>query len=428
MQQKTGSYRWIVVVLLFLATTINYIDRQVIGLLKDHLAADMNWTEQDYSHIVTAFTIAYAAGLFFFGRIIDHIGSKLGYIVSIIIWSVAACGHALVRTTFGFGVMRSALGLGEAGNFPAAIKSVAEWFPKRERAFATGIFNSGSNIAAVVGPFFVMWIFENYGWRQAFIWTGAIGFVWLLFWWIYYEIPSRHKKISKDEFEYIHSDADDDSKSDAPKIPFKTIIKVKQTWMFAMGKFFSDPIWWFYLFWTPTYFNTTYNIDLKSSWIYISTIYFLASFGSIAGGYLSGWFIKQGWDVHKARKTALFIYACCVVPIIFVQYITDAWTAVLLIGLAASAHQAWSANLFTTTSDNFPKNAVGSVVGVGGMIGSLGSALFPLFIGVILDHFKALGDITAGYNIIFIICGCSYIIAWLTMHFISKIRQSTRLL
>jgi ACS family hexuronate transporter-like MFS transporter len=386
----------VIVALLFFATTINYLDRQVIGLLKDYLAADLNWSERDYSNIVMAFSAAYAVGLLLFGRFIDTIGTKLGYTVSIIVWSIAAMGHALARTTLGFGVARTALGLGEAGNFPAAIK--------------------GSNIAAVIGPFLIMWIFENYGWHEAFLWTGIIGFVWLIFWWLFYEVPAKQKRLGQAEFNYIHSDASDMATDDAKKISWGKIISVRQTWAFVVGKFFTDPIWWFYLFWIPSYFNTTYNLNLSNSWIYVSTVYVIASFGSVLGGYLSGWFIKKGWPIYKARKTAMLIYALCVVPVIFIQYTSDVWTAVLLISLAAAAHQAWSANIFTTVSDMFPKTAVSSVVGIGGMAGSVGGILFPLFIGIILDHFKALENINAGYNIIFIICGCAYVIAWLLMH------------
>ena len=402
-KKPVGNYRWIIVALLFFATTINYLDRQVIGLLKDYLAADMNWSEKDYSTIVMAFSGAYALGLLLFGRFIDKIGTKLGYALSIIIWSLAAMGHALARTTLGFGVARTGLGLGEAGNFPAAIKSVAEWFPKKERAFATGIFNAGSNIAAVIGPFLIMWIFENYGWHEAFLWTGIVGFAWLIFWWMLYDVPAKHKRLSKAEFNYIHSDAPDVATDNAKKISWGRIISVRQTWAFVVGKFLTDPIWWFYLFWIPSYFNTTYNLNLSSSWVYVSTIYVIASFGSVLGGYLSGWLIKKGWPVYKARKTAMFFYALCVVPVIFIRYTSDAWTAVLLISLAAAAHQAWSANIFTTASDMFPKTAVSSVVGIGGMAGSVGGILVPLLIGIILDHFKALENINAGYNIIFII-------------------------
>jgi ACS family hexuronate transporter-like MFS transporter len=417
-----GNYRWVVVTLLFFATTINYLDRQVIGLLKDYLALDLNWSERDYSNIVMAFSAAYAVGLLLFGRFIDKIGTKLGYAFSIVVWSLAAMGHALARTTLGFGVARMVLGFGEAGNFPAAIKSVAEWFPKKERAFATGIFNAGSNIAAVIGPFLIMWIFENYGWHEAFLWTGIIGFIWLIFWWVFYDSPARQKRLGRSEFDFIHSDAvgvDTVDSGDTKSISWAKIISVRQTWVFVVGKFLTDPVWWFYLFWIPSYFNTTYNLNLTSSWIYVSTIYVIASFGSVLGGYLSGWFIKKGWPVYKARKTAMLIYALCVVPVIFIQYTSNVWAAVLLISLAAGAHQAWSANIFTTASDMFPKAAVSSVVGIGGMAGSVGGILFPLLIGILLDHFKALGNINVGYNIIFIICGCAYVVAWFLMHVLS---------
>ena len=420
MQQAIGKYRWIVVTLLFFATTINYLDRQVIGLLKDYLAADFHWTETDYSNIVMAFSAAYAVGLLIFGRVIDAIGTKLGYAVSIVLWSIAAMAHAFAKSTFGFGIARSLLGLGEGGNFPAAIKSVAEWFPRKERAFATGIFNSGSNIAAIVGPFLIMWIYHNYGWQEAFIWTGAVGFVWLIFWWIYYDLPAKQKRIKKAEFDYIHSDLDEQEEAkDVQKVSWLKILSVRQTWSFVVGKFLTDPVWWFYLFWIPSYFNTTYGIDLKKSWIHISTVYIVASFGSILGGYLSGWFIKKGWPVYRARKTAMFIFALCVLPIVFVRFTSDIWAAVALISLAAAAHQAWSANIFTTASDMFPKKAISSVVGIGGMAGSVGGILFPFFIGWLLDYYQVLGNKTAGYNIIFVICGSAYLIAWLLMHFLA---------
>jgi ACS family hexuronate transporter-like MFS transporter len=416
-----GKYRWAIVALLFFATTINYLDRQVIGLLKDYLAKDFNWSESDYSKIVMAFSAAYALGLLVFGIVIDKIGSKLGYTISLVIWSVAAMAHAVAKSTLGFGIARTFLGLGESGNFPAAIKSVAEWFPKKERALATGIFNSGSNIAAILGPFIIMWLYHNYGWQDAFVWTGVIGFVWLIFWWIYYDIPARQKRLGRAEYEYIHSDRDEaiPEGTVAQKVSWGKILSVRQTYAFVVGKFLTDPVWWFYLFWIPSYFNKTYGMDLTKSWVHVSTVYVVSSFGSVLGGYLSGFFIKKGWPVYRARKTAMFIFALCVVPVVFVQYTTDVWTAVGLISLAAAAHQAWSANIFTTASDMFPKRAVSSVVGVGGMAGSVGGILFPLLIGVILDHFRALDNLKAGYNIIFVICGVAYLTAWLIMHFLA---------
>jgi len=413
-----GNQRWIVVALLFFATTINYIDRQVIGLLKPTLEVEFGWTEQDYSRIVMAFTAAYALGLLVFGRIIDRIGTKLGFSISIVFWSIAACLHGVVKTTFGFGVARAALGLGESGNFPAAIKTVAEWFPKKERALATGIFNSGANIGAVFAPILVPLILALYGWQEAFIITGAIGFVWLIFWLYYYEIPSRHKKVTEAELAHIHSDNEPDTSNEKP-LTWGKLFKVRQTYVFITGKLLTDPIWWFFLFWLPSYFSTSFSLDLKKPGWPLVIIYMATSVGSIGGGYLSSYFIQKGWPVFKARKTAMFIFALCVLPIMTARYATNMWVAVALISLAAAAHQAWSANIFTVASDMFPKKAISSVVGIGGMAGSVGGVLFPLFVGYILDVYKNLGNSTAGYNIIFFVCGLMYMLAWVIMHLIS---------
>ncbi|MBE7172723.1 MAG: MFS transporter [Williamsia sp.] len=421
-----GKYRWVIVALLFFATTINYLDRQVIGLLKDTLAKDFNWSEKDYSYIVMAFSAAYAIGLLLFGIVVDKIGTKLGYVVAIVIWSVAAMAHALARSTVGFGVARTFLGFGEAGNFPVAIKAIAEWFPKKERALATGIFNSGTNIAAFFGPPLIAWIFTTYGWKEAFIWTGAIGFIWLIFWFWFYEIPSRQKRLGAAEYQYIHSDPSEKVTDVSRHFSWGRLIGVKQTWAFVFGKFLTDPVWWFYLFWIPTFFNTRYNLTIQESAKYVSIVYVIASVGSILGGYLSGKLISSGWPVYKARKTAMLIFAFCVVPVFFVQYASTIWGAVALVSLAASAHQAWSANIFTTASDMFPKKAVSSVVGIGGMAGSIGGFLFPLFIGSILDHYKLLGNIQIGYNIIFTICAFAYLVAWLIMHLLAPRMQEVQ--
>jgi len=412
MRQPIGRYRWVVVSLLFFATTINYLDRQVIGLLKDNLAKDFSWSEKDYSRIVMAFTTAYAIALMLFGRLIDKIGTRLGYAISIIIWSVAAMFHALATGTFGFAIARTALGLGEAGNFPAAIKAVAEWFPKKDRALATGIFNSGTNAAAIIGPPLIAWIFSNYGWQEAFVWTGSLGFIWLIFWWWLYEIPSRQKKITKEEFEYIHSDQDEEVNDQSQKESWSGLFRLRQTWAIIFGKFLTDPVWWFYLFWIPSYFNSTYHLNLTSSAIHVSTVYIIASFGSILGGYLSGWLIRRGIPIYKARKYSMFIFACCVVPIFFVRYTNGIWPAVWLISLAAAAHQAWSATIYTVAGDMFPKKILSSVIGIGGMAGSAGGILFPFLIGILLDHFKLLGQLGTGYNIIFGICAGAYLLAW----------------
>ena len=413
-----GNQRWIVVALLFFATTINYIDRQVIGLLKPTLEVEFGWSEKDYANIVMAFTAAYALGLLVFGRIIDRIGTKMGFSISIVFWSIAACLHGVVKTTFGFGVARAALGLGESGNFPAAIKTVAEWFPKKERALATGIFNSGANIGAVFAPILVPTILALYGWQEAFIITGAIGFVWLILWLYYYEIPNRHKKVTEAELAHIHSDNEEDTSNEKP-ITWGTLFRVRQTYVFIAGKLLTDPIWWFFLFWLPSYFSTSFNLDLKKPGWPLVIIYMATSIGSIGGGYLSSYFIQKGWPVYKARKTAMFIFALCVLPIMSAKYATNMWVAVALISLAAAAHQAWSANIFTVASDMFPKKAISSVVGIGGMAGSVGGFLFPDFVGYILETYRQLGDSTAGYNIIFFVCGLMYMLAWAIMHFIS---------
>lgn len=415
MKNKIGNYRWTVVVLLFFATTINYLDRQVIGLLKPTLEKELNWTETDYSYVVMAFSTAYAIGLLGFGKIIDTIGTKLGYIISVIWWSIAAMFHAAATTTFGFGAARAALGLGEAGNFPAAIKSVAEWFPKKERALATGIFNSGANIGAVVAPIMVPWILGIYGWEAAFLITGAVGFVWLIFWWIYYDTPAKQKRLSKAEFDYIHSD-NEIATEDTTPVRWIDLFKIRQTWAFIFGKLLTDPIWWFFLFWLPSYFATTFDLDLKKPSIHLVIVYTATTIGSIGGGYLSGYFIKRGWAVFKARKFAMLIFALLVLPITLAQFSTNVWVAVGLISLAAASHQAWSANIFTTASDMFPKKALSSVVGIGGMAGSVGGILFPILVGYLLDYYKSIGNITAGYNILFMICGTSYLLGWIMMH------------
>lgn len=424
MSQAIGKYRWTVVVLLFFATTINYLDRQVIGLLKPTLEQAFAWSETDYGNIVMAFSATYALGLVFFGRFIDRAGTRLGYIVSIIAWSLAAIGHAFARSTAGFMAARAALGLGEAGNFPAAIKAVAEWFPKKERALATGIFNSGANIGAVVAPIMVPWILGVWGWQQAFIATGAIGFIWLLFWWLFYEVPERQRRLSAQELAYIQSDVEEpDAEADQP-VRWIRLFSVRQTWAFIFGKMLTDPIWWFFLFWLPSYFSTTFQIDMKKPSLELVLVYTATTLGSIGGGYLSGYLIRKGWPVFKARKVSMLVFALCVVPIMLAQFASNVWVVVGLISLAAAAHQAWSATIFTTASDMFPKRAISSVVGIGGMAGAVGGIAFPLLVGRLLDFYKAAGNIGAGYNVLFVICGCAYLLAWGVMHvFTPKMQQ-----
>ena len=339
-----GRYRWVVVVLLFFATSINYLDRQVIGLLKPTLDKAFSWNEKDYGYIVMAFQASYAIGLLIFGRLIDRIGTKLGYTISIIVWSLAAMAHGLARSTVGFTAARVGLGIGESGNFPAAIKSVTEWFPKKERAVATGIFNSGANIGAVVAPIMVPLILSAYGWQEAFVITGAIGLGWLVFWIIFYEAPARHKKVSQAELAYIHSDGDEIVEDNGNKnFPWTKLFGIRQTWAFVIGKFMTDPVWWFFLFWLPDYFSSTFHLDLKKPGWALVIVYTSTTIGSIGGGYLSSWFIKKGWTPYKARKVAMLFFALGVVPIMTACNATNMWIAVALISLAAASHQAWSA-------------------------------------------------------------------------------------
>ena len=411
-----GRYRWTICALLFFATTINYIDRQVIGLLEPTLKHEFGWTDTTFGTINGIFQFFYAAGLLLFGAIIDRVGTRIGYALSIIGWSLSAMGHALAKATSGFTIARSALGISEAGNFPSAIKAVAEWFPKKERALATGIFNSGANIGAVVAPIMVPLILAAYGWRMAFVATGALGLVWLAFWWFMYEIPSRKKKLSKAEYEYIHSDDAEIETKAGSHVPWGRLLAVRQTWAFVFGKFLTDPVWWFYLFWLNGYFHDVFHQDTKKITWPLVVIYSCTTVGSIGGGYLSGYLIRKGWPIYKARKTVMLIFAFCVVPVVAAGYLKDMWLITAVISLAAAAHQAWSANIFTTASDMFPKKAVSSVTGIGGMAGSIGGIIFQPSVGMLLDHFGKLHNKTLGYTIIFLICGSAYLLAWLVMH------------
>ncbi len=409
-----GRYRWTVCALLFAATTINYIDRQVIGMLKPTLTAAFHWDNTTFGTINGIFQFFYAFGLLAFGRLVDKVGSKIGYTISIAVWSVFAMAHSLARNTVGFVIARSGLGIGEAGNFPSAIKAVAEWFPRKERALATGIFNSGANIGAVVAPIMVPLLLSSFGWQMAFLITGSLGFIWLIFWVLLYEIPAKKKGLSKAEFDYIHSD--EEAAPAGTRVSWGKLLKVRQTWAFVVGKFFTDPIWWFFLFWLPGYFSDEFKLDLSKPGWPLVIVYSCTTVGSIGGGYLSGYLINKGWPVYKARKTVMLIFAICVVPIITARYFDSLWVIVALISLAAAAHQAWSANIFTTASDMFPKKAVSSVIGIGGMAGSIGGIIFQPAVGWILDYFTRLGNKGLGYNLIFLICGFAYLLAWLLMH------------
>jgi ACS family hexuronate transporter-like MFS transporter len=397
---KIGNVRWTIVALIFFATTINYIDRQVIGILAPYLQKEIGWNEIEYGYIVTAFTAAYAIGLLLIGRIIDLVGTKKGYASVLTGWSFAAIGHALASSALGFGVARFALGLFEAGNFPAAIKTVAEWFPKKERALATGIFNAGSNVGAVVAPLVVPWLVLTWGWQEAFIFTGAVGLIWLFFWFLLYEKPERHKKLSQTELDYIQSDPADTQE----KIPWKELFKYRGTWAFAIGKLLTDPAWWFYLYWIPSFLNKNYNVTLDKIGLPLIIIYVMADVGSIGGGWLSSSFIKHGWSINKGRKTAMLICALIVVPIMFASAASYEWIAVALLSLATAAHQGWSANLFTLVSDIFPRKAVASVVGLGGTFGAIGGMFIATAAGFILEY-------TGSYMILFIIAGSLYLTA-----------------
>jgi ACS family hexuronate transporter-like MFS transporter len=414
---KTGNFRWTVCALIFFATTVNYLDRQVIGILKPLLESDLNIGEAEYGYIVTAFQLAYAFGMVIAGRLIDKFGTKIGYGVSVLLWSIAAMGHALAKGAFGFGFWRAFLGISESGNFPAAIKTVAEWFPKRERALATGIFNSGTNVGAIIAPLAVPAIASTWGWQAAFIITGAIGFLWIALWFIYYEVPEKQRRLSQGELEFIHSDAEEKSEP-TESIPWARLLKYRQTWMFFIGKGLTDPIWWFYLFWIPGWLASVRGtgLDIKSFGLPLVVIYTSTTVGSIFGGWLSSFMIKKGMSPFKARKIAMLVFALLVIPIVFAQSPSlSTWGAVGLIALAASSHQAWSANIFTTVSDAFPKSAVSSVTGIGGMAGALGGAFVSILAGNLLEYYKNAGHVETGYVIMFAIAGSAYMLAWIIM-------------
>jgi MFS transporter, ACS family, hexuronate transporter len=428
---KFKHLRWHICALLFFAATINYIDRQVIGILKPTLVGEFGWQdERIYAAIVFTFQLAYAIGLLLAGRVMDKLGTRLGFTLAVVLWSIAAVGHAtsdwfpwlslptvnldattgfsvvmLTGAAAGFALMRFLLGLGEAGNFPASIKTVAEWFPQKERALATGIFNSGTNVGALVTPLVVPWITLQWGWQWAFIATGLTGFLWVVWWHMFYREPEKHPRLSAAELAHIRSDPAEPVVS----IPWGRLFPHRQTWAFSIGKFMTDPIWWLYLFWIPDFLNRNHGLDLKSIGLPLVVIYLVADVGSIGGGWLSSSLIKRGWTVNRARKTAMLVCALSVVPIMAAAKASNLWVAVALVSLAAAAHQGWSANLFTLVSDTFPRRAVGSVVGIGGMAGAVGGMLISLVVGEILQR-------TGSYVPIFIIAGSAYLVALLIVH------------
>ena len=399
---KQSRYRWTILALLFFATTINYVDRQVLGILAPTLQREIGWSESQYGAIVSWFSLAYGIGMLGMGRVLDRIGTRKGFALAIVAWSLAAMGHAAAKTAAGFSIARGFLGLGESGNFPAAVKTVSEWFPKGERALAVGIFNAGSNVGAVVAPLTVPWIALTWGWRAAFIATGVVGFVWLAFWLAIYRGPAEHPKVSPSELAHIRSDPADP----VERISWLKLLGYRQTWAFLIGKTLTDPVWLFYLFWLPKFLDSGWGVKLAGLAAPLVAIYVFADVGSVAGGWFSGMLIKRGWSVNRARKTAMLVAALLIVPTLLAPKAPNMWVAVALVSVAAAAHQWWSANLFTTVSDMFPRNAVGSVIGIGGFGGAIGGVIFQRSTGRILEA-------TGGkYGIIFLVCGVAYLGAW----------------
>jgi len=402
---KVGMYRWRICAMLLAATTINYIDRQVLGVLAPFLQERFGWNEIEYGYIVTAFQAAYAIGLLCAGAIIDSFGTRIGYAISIGIWSLAAMSHALAAGVAGFVAARFALGLGEAGNFPAAIKAVAEWFPRRERALAAGIFNAGSNIGAIVAPMFVPVVATAWGWQDAFLCTGALSATWLVAWLLTYRTPHEQPALSAAELAHISSDPAEP----AVRVPWRQLLRHRQAWAFVAAKFMTDPIWWFFLFWLPKFLHDTYGLTLLGLGLPLIAIFVAADVGSIAGGWLAGRLIRRGWSVNRARKTAMATCAIAVVPIVLAAKADNLWLAVALIGLATAAHQGWSANVFTLASDMFPRRAVASVVGIGGFAGAVGGMLIANFTGFLLQA-------TGSYAPVFVMAGSAYLLALAVVH------------
>ncbi|MDA3881502.1 MAG: MFS transporter [Prolixibacteraceae bacterium] len=403
--KKIGKYRWRIVVLLFFAATINYIDRQVLGILAPELQETFNWSESDYGFIIMAFQMAYAIGLITTGTILDRIGTKKGFSIAIVLWSLAGMVHAAARTVFGFAASRFLLGIGASGNFPASIKTVAEWFPKKERALATGVFNSGTNVGAILTPLLVPLIALNWGWKWAFISTGALGFIWLAFWLYFYVRPEKNNKLTISEREYILQDSNEPEQK---RIPWKKIIRHRQTLGICLARFVTDPIWWFFLYWLPKFLYSNYGIDLTNIGLPLITIYVISIGGSVFGGWLSSRLIEKGKEPVSARKFTILIMAVLVVPVFFVSGISNMWGAVILISMATFAHQGYAANIFTIVSDIYPKNAVGSVIGLSGFAGAVGGVIFSAAVGLILE-------ITGSYYSVFAIASIAYLACWLIL-------------
>jgi ACS family hexuronate transporter-like MFS transporter len=414
--RSVGRYRWVVCGLLFLATTVNYFDRQILSLLKPILDHELGWTNEEFGRVNAAFQGMYALGLLLFGVLVDRLGSRIGYALSIAAWSVAAVSHSLAASVAGFTNARMALGLGEGGNFPSAIKAVALWFPKRERALATALFNAGANVGAIIAPGVVPWLAYTWGWRSAFVAAGVAGICWLFLWLPLYDAPEKVARVGASELALIHSDSAGAEQKDAgARTSWFSLLGERAAWSFIIGKFLTDPVWWFFLTWLPDYFKKTRGMDLKQSWVHLMSIYAIVTVLSIVGGWVPGQLVRRGFTVNRARKSSMLLFAALVVPVLGVTKV-GVWPAVFLIGLAGAAHQAWSANLFTTVSDMFPKQSVASVVGMGGMAGSIGGMLFPIYAGKLLDTFTHAHNVTAGYAILFTVCGTAYLVAFALNH------------
>ena len=403
-----GRFRWVICGLLFLGVTKNYMDRYILGVLKIPLQHEFGWSEIDYGNVVFAFQTAYAAGMLAAGRLVDRFGTRIGYAVVMVFWSIASMAHAIASSLGGFIAARAALGFGEAGVFPASIKSVAEWFPKKERALATGIFNAGTSVGAMVTPLIVPWIAGHLGWRWAFVLTGALGFAWLVLWLRLYGKPEEHRRCTRDELALIQSDP-----IAAPgKIKWARLLPHRQTWVVASAKFLTDPVWWFYLFWIPDYLQREHGLRLGSIGLPIFVIYLISDIGSVAGGWLSSSMIRRGFSVNVARKMAMLVCCLCVLPVATVYRVSGLWPATLLIGLAAAGHQGFSANLYTLASDLFPSRAVATVVGMAGMAGAVGGMLIAQIVGHVLQW-------TGSYAIPFLIAASAYLVALLCIHLLS---------
>ena len=413
---RIGRYRWRICAMLLAATTINYIDRQVLGVLAPFLQDEIGWNEIEYGYIVTAFQAAYAIGLLCAGAIIDRLGTRIGYAIEIAVWSLAAMSHSLATGVIGFAVARFALGLGEAGNFPAAIKTIAEWFPRRERALATGIFNSGSNIGAIVAPLLVPVIAAVWGWQSAFLFTGALSATWLVAWLLTYRTPEQQPALSATELAHIRSDPPEPT----VRVPWARILRHRQAWAFVAAKFITDPVWWFFLFWLPKFLHAEYGLSLLELGLPLIAIFVAADVGSITGGWLAGRLIRRGWSVNRARKGAMLVCALAVVPIVFAARADNLWLAVALIGLATAGHQGWSANVFTLTSDMFPRRAIASVVGIGGFAGAVGGMMVSTFTGFLLQA-------TGSYMPLFLMAGSAYLLALVIVHALAPRLEPARL-